>query len=76
MQLGGDHVLSFRVGEQPGEELLQLVEDITGGRGVAAAIDPVGGPLGSAVVGCLGRGGRMLCYGTLDERPWIFRLAS
>ena len=72
VQLGGDHVLSFRVGEQPGEELLQLVEDITGGRGVAAAIDPVGGPLGSAVVGCLGRGGRMLCYGTLDERPLEF----
>ena len=72
VQLGGDHVLSFRVDEQPGEELLQVVDDITGGGGVSAAIDPVGGPLGSAVLGCLGRGGRMLCYGTLDERPLEF----
>tara|TARA_B100000029_G_C17292199_1_gene857405 strand:- start:475 stop:846 length:372 start_codon:yes stop_codon:yes gene_type:complete len=37
-----------------------------------AAIDPVGGALGSAVVHCLGPGGRMLCYGTLDERPLEF----
>ena len=66
--LGGDHVFSFRAGEQPVEELAGLVEEITGG-GVEFAIDAVGGPLGSAVVGCLGRGGRMLCYGTLDERP-------
>lgn len=72
VQLGGDHVLSFRVDEQSGEELLQLVDDITGGGGVSSAIDPVGGPLGSAVLGCLGRRGRMLCYGTLDERPLEF----
>jgi len=72
VQLGGDHVLSFRVDEQSAEELLQVVDDITGGGGVSAAIDPVGGPLGSVVLGCLGRGGRMLCYGTLDERPLEF----
>ena len=72
VQLGGDHVLSFRVDGQSGEELLQLVDDITGGGGVSSAIDPVGGPLGSAVLGCLGRRGRMLCYGTLDERPLEF----
>ncbi|HCD02605.1 MAG TPA: zinc-binding dehydrogenase, partial [Planctomycetaceae bacterium] len=35
VQLGGDHVLSFRVDEQSGEELLQLVDDITGGGGVS-----------------------------------------
>ena len=72
VQLGGDHVLSFRVDEQSAEELLQVVDDITGGGGVSAAIDPVGGPLGSVGLGCLGRGGRMLCYGTLDERPLEF----
>ena len=69
--LGGDHVLSFRADEQPADELSRVVEEITGG-GVGYAIDAVGGPLGSAVVGCLGVAGRMLCYGTLDERPLLF----
>ena len=67
-ELGGDHVLSFRPEEQPAEELASLVGEIAG-EDVRCAIDAVGGPLGAAVAGCLGAGGRMLCYGTLDERP-------
>lgn len=37
--------------------------------GVAFAIDPVGGATASAVVPCLGRGGRLLLYGTLSPEP-------
>jgi len=70
-ELGGDHVLAFRAEEQPSEELAKVVREITGG-GAGCVIDAVGGPLGSAVVDCLGQSGRMLCYGTLDERPLEF----
>jgi len=69
--LGGDHVLAFRADEQSSQDLANVIREITGG-GVGYAIDPVAGPLGSAVLNCLDQGGRMLCYGTLDERPLEF----
>ena len=37
--------------------------------GVRAALDAVGGRTGSEVVKALGRGGRMLVYGTLSGEP-------
>lgn len=71
-RLGGDAVLAFQAGQQPSEELVRMVREITGADGVRWAIDAVGGPLGSAVVECLAAGGRLLCYGTLDDRPLSF----
>ncbi|MBQ18218.1 MAG: zinc-binding dehydrogenase [Planctomycetaceae bacterium] len=71
-RLGGDAVLAFQADQQPCSELVRMVREITGAEGVRWAIDPVGGPLASAVVECLAPGGRMLCYGTLDDRPLSF----
>jgi NADPH:quinone reductase-like Zn-dependent oxidoreductase len=47
------------------ESLAGRVRDITGGASVPFAIDAVGGATGAEVVRCLGRGGRLLVYGTL-----------
>lgn len=62
--IGGDIVLV----ESPGN-LGEQVRAATGGTGVRYAVDPVGGATGSAVVGCLAPGGRLLVYGTLSGEP-------
>jgi NADPH:quinone reductase-like Zn-dependent oxidoreductase len=51
------------------ESLAERVKELTGGKGVPFAIDAVGGEVGSQVVETLGRGGRMLVYSTLSEKP-------
>jgi NADPH:quinone reductase-like Zn-dependent oxidoreductase len=51
------------------EPLAERVQQITGGEGVPCAIDAVGGATGSAVVGTLARGGRVLVYGRLAGEP-------
>lgn len=71
-RLGGDAVFAFDVASQTPEDLAAMVREITGARGVEWAIDPVGGELGSAVIGCLAQGGRMLVFGTLDDQPLTF----
>jgi NADPH:quinone reductase-like Zn-dependent oxidoreductase len=53
------------------EPLLERVLEITGGKGVPYAIDAVGGATGSAVIGALGRGGRVLVYGRLASDPLV-----
>ncbi len=65
--LGGDAVVAAGPDELPA-----AVAELTGGRGVRFAIDPVGGPLGSAVVKSLAPGGRMLLFGTLSNEPLSF----
>lgn len=70
--LGADAVVVFNGDEHSREDLQTQVREITRGRGVKWAIDPVGGETGSAVVGCLGENGRLLVYGTLDDRPLQF----
>ncbi|MFJ5223108.1 zinc-dependent alcohol dehydrogenase family protein [Streptomyces sp. NPDC088400] len=50
------------------EDLAQRVKEITGGRGVATAMDPVGGPGIAEVISCVAPGGRLLAYGLLDPR--------
>jgi NADPH:quinone reductase-like Zn-dependent oxidoreductase len=52
-------------------DLAAHVRTLTGA-GVRYAVDPVGGKTGSAVVRCLGLGGRMLVYGTLSPDPLTF----
>ena len=44
--------------------LREKVKELTGGKGVRYAIDPVGGSLSTAVARCLGVGGRMFGDGT------------
>ncbi|QDT50137.1 Alcohol dehydrogenase [Symmachiella dynata] len=65
--LGGDAVIAASPAELPA-----AVAEITSGQGVPYAIDPVGGPLGTAVVQSLGKGGRMLVFGTLSGEPLSF----
>src|SRR5262249_25731323 len=51
------------------ESLSERVKELTNGEGVRYAIDAVGGETGSEAVTALGRGGRLLCYGTLSGEP-------
>jgi len=57
------------------EDLAARVAKLTNGRGVHYATDCVGGALTADVVRCLGRGGRLLLYGTLgaDTTPLVQR---
>jgi NADPH:quinone reductase-like Zn-dependent oxidoreductase len=50
------------------DDAVERIRAITGGVGVAAALDAVGGPTGSVLVKSLGRGGIMLVHGVLDGR--------
>jgi NADPH:quinone reductase len=60
--LGGDVVIA-----DAGGGLSDQVRAATGGKGVRYAIDPVGGAIGAAVVGCLAPGARLILYGTLSS---------
>jgi len=51
------------------ESLADRVRELTNGEGVRYAIDAVGGATGSAVVGTLGRAGRVLVYGRMAAEP-------
>ncbi len=51
------------------ESLTEKVQAHTNGQGVYFALDAVGGATGSEVVRNLGRGGRMVVYGTLAGEP-------
>lgn len=51
------------------EDLVERVREITGGHGVPAAIDAVGGATGGGAVRALARGGTLLQYGALSREP-------
>ena len=70
--LGADAVVVFDDGQHDRQFLREQVFQHTQNQGVRWAIDPVGGETGSAVFGCLGENGRLLVYGTLDDRPLSF----
>ncbi len=70
--IGADAVVVFDPATEPAETLLNRVKELAGSDGVGWAVDPVGGPVGSAMVPCLGSGGRMLVYGTLSSEPLQF----
>lgn len=70
--LGADEVLVFSPETHSAEEFAARIREAAGRRGVGYAIDPVGGATGSAVVHCLGPGGKMLVYGTLSSQPLQF----
>jgi len=62
--LGADEVI---VSER--EDLVERVREITGGAGVAKAIDAVAGELGGRMASALGVRGAMLAYGRLSQQP-------
>lgn len=72
MALGADAVVPFDPAAQSAAEFLDAVSRHVGPEGVRYAIDPVGGATASAVIACLGRGGRLLVYGTLSPEPLTF----
>ena len=51
------------------ESLLERIQKLTNGDGIRYAIDAVGGATGTQVISTLGRGGRLLVYGTLAHEP-------
>ncbi|HEV3238098.1 MAG TPA: zinc-dependent alcohol dehydrogenase family protein [Gemmataceae bacterium] len=61
---GGDDFISIADDSIP-----DRVRTITNGQGVPFALDPVGGATGTGVLQSLGKGGRMLLYGTLSGEP-------
>lgn len=71
-QLGGDAVVAFDPRWDDASALQRAVDERTGGERVRFAMDPVGGPTGAAVIGCLGERGHMVVYGTLSEEPLCF----
>jgi NADPH:quinone reductase-like Zn-dependent oxidoreductase len=62
--LGGDGVINTCKAD-----LVARVSEITEGRGVAAALDAVGGRLGETLLHCLAPRGTLLAYGLLGGKP-------
>jgi len=63
-RLGGTAVVATNE-----ENLIERVQALTEGAGVPYAIDSVGGTTGTQALQSLGRGGRLLLYGTLAGEP-------
>jgi len=70
--VGADAVVHFDPAKHSAEQLRDDVSQVVGEGGIRYAIDPVGGATGSAVVACLGTGGRLLVFGTLSDDPLSF----
>ena len=64
IDLGADAVVSSSEGPVPDQ-----VRRITGGDGPRFALDPVGGEAGTAIFRSLGKGGRLVVYGSLTGEP-------
>ena len=70
--LGADEVVVFDGDQSDPAELQERVRQIVGPQEIRYAIDPVGGRTASAMVRCLGPGGRLVLYGTLSSEPLSF----
>jgi NADPH:quinone reductase-like Zn-dependent oxidoreductase len=64
IDLGADAVVSSSEGPIP-----EQVRRITGDDGPRHALDPIGGEAGTAVFRSLGKGGRLVVYGSLTDEP-------
>lgn len=64
IDLGADAVVSSSEGPVP-----EQVRRITGDDGPRYALDPIGGEAGTAVYRSLGKGGRLVVYGSLTDQP-------
>jgi NADPH2:quinone reductase len=58
------------------EDVLQRVNEITGGLGVNCAMDPIGGDLGSIVIATLKTNGKLIVYGKTDPKPAHFHYSA
>lgn len=88
----GVHVIATVRSQEQGPELLRLgatqvivtdgapfAQDVlamTGGRGVAAALDAVGGKTGTEIINCIGVNGRIILYGLLSPDSVQFHNAD
>jgi NADPH:quinone reductase len=63
-QLGADAIIVTSA-----EPVQSRIDELTGGKKVAHALDCVGGEMGRHAVEALGPGGRLLVYGTLSGEP-------
>lgn len=58
------------------EDLVARVMEITDGQGARVVLDPVGGPLLELLAASMARGGILLQYGALSDKPTPFPLFS
>lgn len=70
--LGAEDVAVYDGDVDDPQVLVDQVYDMTRRKMVLYAIDPVGGRTGTAMIRCLGNGGRMLAFGTLSPEPVAF----
>jgi len=66
--LGADYII-----DTSQERVAERVKHFTAGEDVRFALDPVGGATASQMIECLGKGGRLLLYGSLDMSPSQFQ---
>jgi len=60
--LGGDYVLCTK------NDIVPKIMEITGGKGIRYAVDPVGGEVTDMIGRCLGVHGHILVYGLLSDK--------
>jgi NADPH:quinone reductase-like Zn-dependent oxidoreductase len=63
-QAGGTEVINLE-----SEDLVKRVQEITGGKGVHAALDPIGAKLTTSIIAAMGDGGKYQIYGALQPGP-------
>ena len=64
-----DAAVVFDPGHDDPADFRDRVREATGGADVLHALDCVAGATGGAAAGCLGPGGRLVCFGTLSGDP-------
>ena len=69
LDAGADHVV-----QTDNENLVERVSKITAGKGAELIFDPIAGPLLESLADAASRGGKIIEYGALDERPTPFPL--
>ncbi|KAL7749333.1 hypothetical protein RI367_005204 [Sorochytrium milnesiophthora] len=65
--LGADHIFST---EQPHDELVNLIMDVTGGKGADVAIDSVGGDIMGVLAKTVAFGGQITVFGNAVPSTW------
>lgn len=58
--------------DQAGEDFEERIMELTGGAGVNAALDAVGGNTGTKTLTCMAAGGSVVVYGLLSKDPVSF----
>ena len=71
-RIGARHVIVFDSAKEAADVLNNQVAQLTGGRPLKYAIDPVGGTTAACVLSLLGMGGRMIVFGTLSDEQLQF----